>query len=138
MRDEPNRVGECDELRELERMMGGVRAAAGFASRLTDVDLSNGVAMLQIICVVPPQEFVSARGPNGATDPAAERREIAGAAATNDETEPAAAVAGTATGAAGAGVMGLMGATKGLDLNEGDDKALCIVARVCSGLLRFC
>lgn len=55
--DAMDRIAECDELRAVVKWLDALRARAGFVQRLSDVDLGNGIALLQVMSVVAIDTF---------------------------------------------------------------------------------
>lgn len=58
--DAMDRIGECDELKAIVAWMDSVRSRAGLPRSITDIDLTNGVALLQTLKVVAPEAFEGA------------------------------------------------------------------------------
>lgn len=56
--DAMDHISECDELRAIVEWMNDVRKEHGFRRSLTDVDLTNGVAMLQVLKAVAEEAFI--------------------------------------------------------------------------------
>lgn len=55
--DAMDRIGECDELKAIVAWMDSVRSRVGYVHSITDIDLSNGVALLQTLTAVAPEAF---------------------------------------------------------------------------------
>lgn len=56
--DAMDRIGECDELKAIVEWMDLVRKEQGFRRTLTDIDLTNGIAMLQVLSIVGDEAFM--------------------------------------------------------------------------------
>lgn len=56
--DAMDRVSDSDELRAIVSWMDAVRSRHGYATSITDMDVNNGVAMLQTLSVVAPEAFI--------------------------------------------------------------------------------
>lgn len=56
--DAMDRISECDELKAIVEWMDLVRKEQGFRRTLTDIDLTNGIAMLQVLSIVGGEAFV--------------------------------------------------------------------------------
>lgn len=50
-------ISECDELKAIVEWMDLVRKEQGFRRALTDIDLTNGIAMLQVLSTVADEAF---------------------------------------------------------------------------------
>lgn len=56
--DAMDRISECDELKAIVEWMDLVRKEKGFRRTLTDIDLTNGIAMLQVLSTVAEEAFI--------------------------------------------------------------------------------